>query len=207
MEYPIDFINKVICGDCLSVMKLIPDKSIDLVLTDPPYGIGVQRVNCVSNRVDKRTREKILWDNSPIENLSELFRIGKNCIIWGGNYFNCFTTGGAIVWDKKQPLPDSSQCEIASITHYKKVFKYEQRWTNFVNTKDTEHPTEKPVDLMKFCINIFNSDTILDPFAGSGTTLVAAKELGRRFIGIEIEPKYVEICNRRLQQEYMNLGV
>lgn len=192
---------ELIHGDCLEEMKKIPDGSVDLVLTDPPYGIGVQRVNCASYRKDKRSREKITWDDSfSLEKyLPELMRIGKNVIIWGANYHNVFLDkGGAIVWDKLQPLPDSSQCEIASLTHYKKVFKYQQRWTNFVNTKETQHPTEKPVALMEFCINIFKAQTVLDPFMGSGTTGVACKNLNRNFIGIELDKEYYEIAKQRI---------
>lgn len=192
---------ELVQGDCLEEMKKIPDRSIDLVFTDPPYGIGVQRVNCASFRKDKRSREKIDWDNSfSLEKyLPELLRIGKNVIIWGANYHNVFLdNGGAIIWDKLQPLPDSSQCEIASLTKYKKVFKYTQRWTNFVNTKETQHPTEKPVALMEFCINIFNPKTVLDPFMGSGTTGVACKNLNRNFIGIELDKEYYEIAKKRL---------
>ena len=201
MKYPEDYINKVLCGDCLDLMKGIPDKSVDLVLTDPPYGIGVQRVNCASYRKDSRSRGKIDWDLgfSLEKYMAEIVRVGKNIIIWGANYHNVFLdNGGAIIWDKLQPLPDSSQCEIASLTKYKKVFKYTQRWTNFVNTKETEHPTEKSVALMKFCINIFNAQTVCDPFFGSGTTAVACKELGRKFIGIEISREYCDIAEKRL---------
>jgi site-specific DNA-methyltransferase (adenine-specific) len=195
-------------GDCLEVMKTIPDKSIDLVLTDPPYGINVQRVNCAAFRKDNRSRDKISWDiQSPdFSYIEHIFRIAKRHIIWGANHLNCFLDGGAIVWDKLQPLPDSSQCEIASISGYKKVFKYQQRWTNFVNTKQTEHPTEKPVGLMKYCIGLIKeANTILDPFMGSGTTGVACKELGRNFIGIEISPEYFKIAERRINQTSENL--
>jgi len=190
------------CGDCIELMKSIPDKSVDLVLTDPPYGIGVQRVNCASFRKDSRSRVKVSWDDKfTLEPyLNEIYRIGKNVIIWGANYHNVFADkGGAIIWDKLQPLPDSSQCEIASLTHYKKVFKYQQRWTNFVNTKETEHPTEKPVDLMKYCIEIFKASSVLDPFMGSGTTGVACKNLGRDFIGFEKDPTYFEIAKKRIE--------
>ena len=91
---------KLIHGDCLEKMKDIPDKSIDLILTDPPYGIGVQRVNCASFRKDSRSRHKITWDNAfslePF--IPEFFRIGKNVIIWGANYHNVFLDkGGCIV--------------------------------------------------------------------------------------------------------------
>ena len=128
-------------------------------------------------------------------------RIGKNVIIWGANYHNVFLDkGGCIVWDKLQPLPDSSQCELASITHYKKVFKYVQRWTNFVNTKQTEHPTEKPVALMEYCIDIFKAKSVLDPFMGSGTTGIACINKRIDFIGIEKDDEYFEIAKKRIEE-------
>ena len=202
MKYPEDFINKVICGDCLEVMKQMPDKSVDLVLTDPPYGIGDRNSRPVGNRDEKY--KNVSWDILPSRQyIDEIIRVSKRQIIWGANYLNCFTDGGAIVWDKLQPLPDSSQCEIASISGYKKVIKYVQRWTNFVNTKDTTHPTEKPVKLMEYCINLIKAQTILDPFLGSGTTAVAAKQLGHQFIGIEISPEYCKIAEQRLAQEML----
>ena len=196
-------VNQIICGDCLEAMRAMPDKSVDLVLTDPPYGIGVQHKHCVATRKDGRSNEKIIWDkhSPPEEYFYQMRRVGKEQIIWGANYFNCFSDkGGAIVWDKLQPLPDSSQCELASYSRLRKVFKYTQRWTNFVNTKITKHPTEKPVELMRWCLEKFTkeSDVILDPFMGSGTIGVACKELGRNFIGIEIEPEYVEIARKRI---------
>jgi len=199
--YAQPFFN-LLFGESLELLKTMPNKSIDLILTDPPYNINVQRVNCAAHRKDNRSRTKVDWDNNfelqPF--LDEFFRIGKNVIVWGANYHNAFfDKGGAIIWDKLQPLPDSSQCEIASLTKYKKVFKYTQRWTNFVNTKETQHPTEKPVALMEFCINIFDAKSILDPFMGSGTTGVACKNLNRNFIGIEKDENYFNIAKNRIE--------
>jgi site-specific DNA-methyltransferase (adenine-specific)/modification methylase len=187
-------------GDCLEIMSEL--EQVDAVITDPPYGIGVQNNYTVGGRDDKK-KESFSWDNTAPSNLcfDMIKDISKRQIIWGANYFNCFSDGGAIIWDKLQPLPDSSQCEIASISGYKKVFKYEQRWTNFVNTKETTHPTEKPVSLFKWLLDNFTEPaaTILDPFMGSGTTGVACAQLGRKFIGIEIDPDYFEIARKRIE--------
>jgi DNA modification methylase len=188
---------RLILGDCISIMPTLG--KVDAVVTDPPYGINIKARNCVASRMDFRSNEKIKWDENCVD-LSFLPKIPK--IIWGANYYNCFD-GGAIIWDKLQPLPDSSQCEIASISGYNKVFKYEQRWTNFVNTKESPHPTEKPVDLMIFCLEIYKKyQTILDPFCGSGTTGVACVKLGRKFIGIELDEKYFDIACRRIEEAY-----
>lgn len=183
-------------------MRGMKDKSVHAVITDPPYGIGVQNKNCAAGRNDNRSDEKISWDEfiPSQEYFDEIFRISKYQIIFGAIYYNCFN-GGAIVWDKLQPLPDSSQCEIASVSKYNKVFKYTKRWTNFVNTKQTDHPTEKPIDLMKYCIELVTKEgeIIFDPFMGSGSTGVAAIETGRRFIGCEISPEYFAVAEKRIQ--------
>ena len=193
-------------GDCLDVMRTLPP--VDVVVTDPPYGIGVQHKNCVAKRKDKRSDKKITWDEFTPgkEYFDEIFRVSKHQVIFGAIYFNCFI-GGAIVWDKLQTLPDSSQCEIASISKYNKVFKYTQRWTNFVNTKKSDHPTEKPVELMKYCVELISSpgDTILDPFMGSGTTGVACVQLGRNFIGIEKNDEYFAIAKKRIEAAQLQI--
>lgn len=197
---------QIFLGDCREILPSLP--KVDLVLTDPPYGIGVSHKNCAASRIDRRSDEVILWDiEQPYDAIKMVQAFCDKSIIWGANYFNCFNgKGGAIVWDKLQPLPDSSQCEIASCSWLQKVSRYEQRWTNFVNSKETNHPTEKPVELMAWCLQLIpDAGTILDPFMGSGTTLRAAKDLGRKAIGIEIEEKYCEIAAKRLAQEVLPL--
>ena len=198
------YVSKIHCGDCLEVMKDWPDGCVDLVLTDPPYGIGVQNNYQIGGRNDKIKDESITWDEeTPTKEIFiKIGHLSKNQIIWGANYFNCFSDkGGAIVWNKLQPLPTMSQCEIASCSGLKKVSMYQETWTNYVNTKTTSHPTEKPLNLMIWCIKKFSkpTDLILDPFCGSGTTCVAAKMLGRRFIGIDISEEYCQIARDRLR--------
>ena len=150
-------------GDCLEYMKTLAPASVDCVITDPPYGIGVQNKNCVAGRNDRRSDEKITWDE----------------FIPSQEYFD----------------------EIFRISKYNKVFKFTQRWTNFVNTKQTDHPTEKPVDLMKYCIELVSKEgeTIFDPFMGSGSTGVAAIQTGRRFMGCEISAEYFAIAEKRVK--------
>ena len=198
--------NQIYNEDCLQFMKQLPDNYFDLIITDPPYGINVQHRNCVASRKDNRSKKKINWDKESLnaEHYKEMKRVSKNQIIFGANYQNCFSDkGGAIVWDKLQPLPDSSQCEIASVSSYRKVFKYTQRWTNFVNTKETKHPTEKPIALALWILEKFakEGDLIFDPFAGSGSFLVACKQKGFKFVGCEINKDYVEIAKNRLAQQ------
>ena len=205
----LEMINKVIQGDCLPLLKELPDKCIDLVLTDPPYGINIEDNYAIGGRNDKLKDLTIDWDNEipKKEVFNEMERVSKEQIIFGANYFNCFNgERGAIIWDKFQPLPTASQCEIASYSRLKKVFKYTERWTNFVNTKTSGHPTEKPVSLMEWIIANFTqeNDLVLDCFLGSGTTAVACKKLNRRFIGLEISEEYCAIARQRLAQGVLN---
>ncbi len=183
------------CGDCLEILPSLP--KVDLVLTDPPYGIGI-----AANPV-RQMHEKSDWDNkAPSEELFKMLRLaGKEQIIWGGNYFPLPPSQGYLVWDKVQPEDFSlAMCEQAwwSRKHPAKLYRLS------VLSYRKDHPTQKPEKLMEWCISLAdNLQTILDPFCGSGTTLVAAKNLGRKAIGIELEPKYCQIAVDRLRQEVL----
>ncbi len=192
---------KLYLGDCLEIMKSIPDKSVDAVITDPPYGIGIAS-NPFRQKFDKQE-----WDNAPAskEMIDEIMRVSKHQIIWGGNYFDLRPSKGFIVWDKKQGEDFSSaMCELAWCSMQKpaKMFSYSARYAR-------EHPTQKPLDLMKFCIAFLPDEviTILDPFMGSGTTGVACVQTGRNFIGIEIDEGYFKIAEKRIHdaQQQMRL--
>jgi site-specific DNA-methyltransferase (adenine-specific) len=216
LKWPEDFINQIITGDCLEIMKQIPDKSIDLVLTDPPYGIDIANKGTVGVEVLAKLQDygSSDWDKSTPtkEYFDEMLRISKMAIIFGGNYFTdklpknkCW-----ICWDKQIPKNfTKAQMELAwtNSTTYSRI--YSSLWNGMIRNRDYGdefrfHPTQKSIQIMAYILNDFSkeNDLIIDPYMGSGTTLVAAKSLGRRYIGIEIEPKYVEICKRRLQQEY-----
>ena len=211
---------KLILGDCLEEMKKIPDKSIDLVLTDPPYGKQWARgKNGIGVLKDKNEKfENVAWDNKipPKEIFDEMFRISKNQIIFGGNYFTEFLPPSNcwIVWDKLSTLKLGKQipfahCELLWTSFRITVRKYTLRQQGFINdSKDIrEHPTQKPSELLKAILIDFSKqgELICDPFMGSGTTGVAAKELGRNFIGIEIEPKYFKIAKNRINQTIKSL--
>jgi site-specific DNA-methyltransferase (adenine-specific) len=181
-------------GDCAQVLPFLDP--VDLLLTDPPYGIGI-----AANPV-RQKHEKSDWDNSAPAMYIINHAISKagKAIIWGGNYFNLRPTRKFLVWDKRQPEDFS-------------LAMAEQAWCSFDgNAKifakrvvgyEKDHPTQKPESLMAWCIEQAGDGvaTILDPFMGSGTTLVAAKNLGKRAIGIERELKYCEIAVRRLAQQ------
>lgn len=196
-----EFLGKVTKGDCLELMKQLPDKCIDLVLTDPPYGIGIS-----SNPV-RQKHEKMDWDNQTPskEYFDEILRVSKNQIIWGGNYFGLPPSQCFIIWDKKQPEDFSlAMCEMAwtSFKSPAKIFRYSVQ-----NEKNKQHPTQKPVDLFCWLINKYSKegDIILDAFSGSGTTGVACIKTKRQFIGFELEQKYVDIANKRIQDESRKL--
>jgi hypothetical protein len=181
-------------GDCLEVMKQIPDKSVDLVLTDPPYGIGIAK-NPFRQKFEKKE-----WDNfiPTKEYFDEIVRVSKNQIIWGGNYFSghlppsrCF-----YIWDKVQTEKFSSaMVEMAWVSKQSPAKMFKQRVTAFKKF----HPTTKPVNLMEWCLTFFpDAVTVLDPFMGSGSTGVACKNLNRHFIGIEQDANYFKIAKGRI---------
>lgn len=202
-------------GDCRTILPSLP--KVDLVLTDPPYGIGEgnqKRILSRSNIAKARDYGHAEWDSRPPD--KELLKIVLNHsrwkILWGGNYFDGLSAQrGWLVWDKDNGANDFADCELAWTNLESAVRKFKWRWAGMLqqnmSEKDVrEHPTQKPVALMAWCIErVNNCQTILDPFMGSGTTLRAAKDLGRKAIGIEIEERYCEIAARRLSQEVFAL--
>lgn len=178
-------------GDCMDVLPTLP--KVDAVITDPPYGIGI-----AANPV-RQAHEKLDWDSSVPDScvINSVVSAGELAIVWGGNYFALPPSQCFYVWDKVQPQDFSlAMCE--------------QAWTNkkgpaklyrkSVLSYRKEHPTQKPIELMKWCIEQAGiPQTILDPFMGSGTTGVAAVQMGRKFIGIEREPKYFDIACKRIE--------
>lgn len=195
----------------MQLMSIYPDKYFDLAIVDPPYGIGVGVFQPVGGRKQLNIDNK-KWDISipNIEYFIELRRVSKHQIIWGCNYFNQFSGKmGAIVWNKLQPLPDSSQCEIASYSGLKKVGMYEQRWTNFVNTKETSHPTEKPVKLYEWLLMNYakSGDKILDTHLGSGSIAIACHNLGFDLTACELDTDYYEAALKRLKQHQSQLTI
>lgn len=200
-------------GDC---RELLPGlESVDLLLTDPPYGIkrangmgggGYDGFGNGSKRVPREYPGD--WDDArPDAQLVQLLvRAASVSIIWGGNYFADALPMGRkwLVWDKEQTMPSFSDAELAWTNlsgNSVKMFRLCGAGLMAVE-QNRVHPTQKPVDLMQWCIGRHpDAQTVLDPFMGSGTTLVAAKNLGRTACGIEIEEKYCEIAAKRLSQE------
>lgn len=203
-------INNIHKGDCFELLKQIPNKSIDLIITDPPYGMNFQ---------SNHRKEKHLViegdDKFPIEIMQELFRIAKK-----GVYVFCR-------WDNLKELPKPKSVlawvkdnwsmgdlehehgrQWEAICFYNmEEHKFKKRIPDVIKAERTGnnlHPTEKPVKLIRELIKANECETILDPFAGSGSTLIASKQLGKKFIGIEIEEKYVEVIKQRLNQTVLD---
>lgn len=203
------YINKIIQGDCFEILKDIPDKCVDLVIVDPPYGINFQS----NYRIKKH--DKIHGDDSfPVEALDEFFRVAKKAVYvfcrWD-NLSELPKPKSVLVWVKNNwsmgDLKHEHGRQWEAICFYpQKEHEFIKRIPDVIYSKRTGnnlHPTEKPLDLIKQLILANKGDLILDPFMGSGTTLVAAKQLGRSYIGIEISKEYCEIAKQRLAQEQL----
>jgi len=204
----------IACGDCLEVMKKIPDKSIDLILTDPPYGVkrdkGFGGFGGFGRPIARRQYNDCWDENRPNKiYFDEILRISKKALIFGGNYFADILPQSRhwIVWDKLNTMPTFGDCELIW-TNIKRnsVKKITYQYNGLLGKeKERYHPTQKPVKLIKELIEKYSdeNDLVLDPFLGSGTTAVACKDLGRKCIGIEISEEYVKIAIKRLSQEVL----
>ena len=191
-------------GDCLEIMPEL--EPVDLVLTDPPYGISYQHGGGKYRNAPTIT-DAVIGDDRPFD--PTIFP--RPLITWGANHYHRRLPDGGrwLVWDKREdviPERDQADCEIAWCSEHGVDRMFRHYWDGFNRKSERgtprKHPTQKPVALMIWCINqVGNPQTILDPFMGSGTTLVAAKQLGRKSIGIEIEEKYFEVAVKRLSQE------
>jgi len=196
-------------ADCREILPYLP--KVDLVLTDPPYGLGELWQGGGGGEKSSwgfKPSEAMAWDMIAPEWVAELPALAEEAIIWGGNYFVLPPSRRWLIWDKKQPDTwTTGQAEMAwtNLDGTVRVFRYAQ--CELANDEDKKHPTQKPLKLIQWCLKWSKTTgLILDPFMGSGTTLVAAKNLGRRAIGIEIEPKYCEIAVQRLAQKVMDFG-
>ena len=191
-------------GDCREILPTLP--KVDACITDPPYGIGVDGQKFSERRNGQQLRkghEFLGWD-SETPSLDVLVAVKNSApiqIIWGGNYFPNLIDAhkGWLVWDKAQTGLTMSDGELA-YTNMDKPLRIFKLHRTHLWQEGTEHPTQKPLALMKWCIDqAGNPKTILDQFMGSGTTGVAAVQMGRQFIGIEREPKYFGIACRRIE--------
>ncbi len=201
-------------GDCLEVMRTMPDKSVGAVITDPPYGIGRDKGFEGFGGFGKpiaRTQYHGDWDGARPDKryFDEVLRLGEIALIFGGNYFADLLPVGNhwVVWDKKQTMPAFGDCELVWTNVKRNSVKWITReWNGLLGKEESrEHATQKPLKIMKWLIVNYTheGDTVLDPFMGSGTTGVACVQTGRNFIGIEIDPTYYAIAERRIREAQM----
>jgi site-specific DNA-methyltransferase (adenine-specific) len=182
-------------GDCRDVLPTLG--KVDAVVTDPPYGIGFAAQPTKWQRLAGQQPES--WDDAPDQAVLSLPSLAP-CIIWGGNYYALRPSRGWLSWFKPDAPPSMASFELAwtSLDQNARQLKVSIGETN---PERVGHPTQKPLRLMKWCIGFLpDAKTILDPFMGSGTTGVAAVQMGRKFIGIEREERYFEIACRRIEE-------
>ena len=220
----LEYLNKITCGDSYSLIKDIPDKSIDLIITDPPYELETRGAGFHNKRdYYDQIHDSGLASGITDEFLGELVRIMKKVNIYLfcnknqlRQYFDFFKNYNCdlLIWHKTNPIPtvnnkylsDVEYCFFAreeSVPVYGNYETLSKVFTSQVNKKDKElfeHLTCKPIPMIKnLIINSSNeNDIVLDPFSGSGSTCVAAKQLNRSYIGIEIEPKWAKVAQDRL---------
>ena len=205
-------------ADCADVLASWPECfGVGAVVTDPPYGIGESGGNAAKRQrkaggrskalADQRTYDALEWDEQPVDLklLNRLLELGRWQIVFGGNYYPMPAAKCWLVWDKVNGDNDFADCELAWTNLPRAVRLKRYMWNGMLREKGAQrgdHPTQKPLEVMKWCIEQLPADveTILDPFAGSGTTGVAAIQMGKRFIGIEREPKYFEAMCRRIRE-------
>lgn len=209
-------------GDCQEVMAEVGDKEIDLVLTDPPYNLNydakassVSGIKSDKGAALKGNYHQTNWDTEVKKEIfNEIFRIGKNQIIFGGEHL-CLEfpqSRGWIVWDKDNGTTKFADCELAWTSFDKPLRKFTFMWNGMLqgNMKEKQirfHPTQKPIQLMAWCLNNYSkeNDLIFDAFAGSFTTAIACIRTKRRFIGCELDPIYFEKACERIDTELKQL--
>lgn len=194
-------------GDCRGVLPTLA--VADLVLTDPPYGIARVWQGGAGHgwgKAREQTTSRNEWDGEPPddETMRLVLAHGREGVVWGGNYFRLPVSRGWLVWNKPERNFTLAEAELAWTSRDAVIRVFDANRSDLGRV----HPTQKPLDLMRWCLTFFpDAETVLDPFMGSGTTLRAAKDLGRRAIGIEIEERYCELAVQRLSQGTLGLEV
>lgn len=187
----------------MALMARYPDNYFDLAIVDPPYGISVN-MNAgrkKDTKSKKRTVKK--WDNEipTKEYFDELFRVSKNQIIWGGNYFDLPPTRCFIIWNKNQPWDNFSQAEFAWTSFDKpaKLFTHSNRGGNNEETKI--HPTQKPIYLYDYCLKHFSEDgmKILDTHLGSASIAIASDKYNVELVACDLNKVYFDDAVKRLK--------
>jgi site-specific DNA-methyltransferase (adenine-specific) len=191
-------------GDCRDVL---PSVSAGVLVTDPPYGISYRTSSSRSVMATAHDWPVVVGDDEPFDP-THLVALSLPTILWGANNYASSLPDSQtwLVWYKRMPgvSNDSADCEIAWTNVGGPARVFHHPWMGMLRASEkgeAYHPTQKPVGLMAWCLSMCPPGTVLDPYMGSGSTLVAAKALGRKSIGIEIEEAYCEIAVKRLAQE------
>lgn len=210
--------HRLMCGDATSkdqVEKLVNNSAINLVLTDPPYGINIVNDNGkvgARNLAKNRTYSKVIADDTTDTakaSYSVLKTICDKLIIWGGNYFIDFLefSDGWIIWDKRCGMNSNNFAdgEMAYCSFHTPVRIYRQLWNGMIREGEHEnrvHPTQKPIRMLGEIISDFATENgvVLDVFGGSGSTLIACEQLGRKCFMMELDPKYCDVIIERWEK-------
>lgn len=187
-------------GDCRDILPTLP--KVDAVITDPPYGIGMDGGNVGYKGFNNL--EKLGWDKAPpnADLINLAVQAGSVAILWGGNYFDLPPSRCFLIWDKGAGFKGRTYAEAelawTSLDANVRIFQWDPLARG--DYKGKEHPTQKPIALMEWCLKMAgNPSSVLDPFMGSGSTAIACGNHGAAFIGIEREPKYFDIACRRIE--------
>lgn len=190
-------------GDCREVLPTLG--AVDVLVTDPPYGISYQHGTRKGGVALGTDGLSVIGDDAPFDPVPYLGF--DKVILWGANHYadRLPASRGWLTWDKRLGIPpnDQSDCEHAWTNFLTVARLYSRYWNGGGIGEERWHPTQKPLALMRWCVELAKGETILDPFMGSGTTLRAAKDLGRKAIGIELEEKWCEVAAKRLSQEVL----
>jgi site-specific DNA-methyltransferase (adenine-specific) len=194
--------SEVFLLDCIEGMKRYADNHFDLAIVDPPYGINAGKMTMGSGR-HKFSKGKD-WDSATprVEYWNELFRVSKNQIVWGGNYFTDYLpiTQHWLVWDKRNPNLSFAEGELAWVRSGKnlRIFKH---YSAQVENGGKIHPTQKPVKLYDWILSNYvkEGDLILDTHLGSGSSRIAADKAGFDFVGFEIDEEYYQAQEKRFR--------
>jgi site-specific DNA-methyltransferase (adenine-specific) len=188
--------SEVFNMDCLEAMKAYPDNYFELAIVDPPYGIDINS----SGRLGHYGGKGKKWDNEIPNDVyfDELFRVSKNQIVWGANYFNMPPTRCFLIWDKQQPENISfASCEFAWTSFNQSAKTFYQRPQNADDYRI--HPTQKPIKLYRWLLQNYakEGDNILDTHLGSGSSRIAADMEGYNFTGYELDKDYFDASVKR----------
>jgi site-specific DNA-methyltransferase (adenine-specific)/modification methylase len=185
-------------GDCLEILPSLP--KVDAVITDPPYGIGFAAQPTKWQRLAGKAPQN--WDDQPASDIDTVRALGTVQVIWGGNYYALPPTRGWLSWFKPDAPPSMASLELAWTNLDRNARQF--AWAiGATNAERVGHPTQKPVALMRWCIGqAGHPASVCDAFMGSGTTGVAAAQMGLRFIGCEIDEAYFDVACRRIEQAH-----